>query len=131
MPSVRVDPILVHVTPSLERKEIAGQSLAANGLIALVPDIRTAVELANAYAPEHLCLLLHDPWAVVPQIRNAGGIFVGEDSPDFARPNGLIYVFSASLLAGRKLSSWSHELAALGSVHRCLYQNTGSLRSQS
>jgi histidinol dehydrogenase len=67
---------------TLERKEIAGQSLAANGLIALVPDIRTAVELANAYAPEHLCLLLHDPWAVVPQIRNAGGIFVGEDSPE-------------------------------------------------
>jgi histidinol dehydrogenase len=67
---------------TLERKEIAGQSLAANGLIALVPDIGTAVKLANAYAPEHLCLLLHDPWAVVPQIRNAGGIFVGEDSPE-------------------------------------------------
>ncbi|MCC7023248.1 MAG: histidinol dehydrogenase [Thermomicrobiales bacterium] len=67
---------------ALERKEIAGQSLAANGLIALVPDIRTAIELANAYAPEHLCLLLHDPWAAVPQIRNAGGIFVGEESPE-------------------------------------------------
>ncbi|HEX3302318.1 MAG TPA: histidinol dehydrogenase, partial [Thermomicrobiales bacterium] len=41
----------------LERKSIAGQSLKDNGLIGVVPDFRTAVDLANAYAPEHLCLL--------------------------------------------------------------------------
>jgi histidinol dehydrogenase len=67
---------------TLERAEIAGQSLAANGIIAIVPDLVTAIDLANAYAPEHLCLLLRDPWAAVPQVRNAGGIFVGEDSPE-------------------------------------------------
>ncbi len=67
---------------TLERADIAGQSLAANGLVVLVPDIETAIELANSYAPEHLCLLLHDPWAVVPLVRHAGGIFVGEDSPE-------------------------------------------------
>jgi histidinol dehydrogenase len=66
----------------LPRADIAGQSLAANGIVALVPDIETAIDLANAYAPEHLCLLLHEPWAVVPLVRNAGGIFVGEDSPE-------------------------------------------------
>jgi histidinol dehydrogenase len=38
------------------------------------------VELANAYAPEHLCLLVADPWSLVGQIQNAGGIFVGEYS---------------------------------------------------
>jgi histidinol dehydrogenase len=38
----------------LERAEIAGQSLAANGLIVITPDIETALKLANAYAPEHL-----------------------------------------------------------------------------
>ena len=48
---------------SLERADIAGQSLAANGLVVLVPDIATAIDLANCYAPEHLCLLLHDPWS--------------------------------------------------------------------
>jgi len=67
---------------TLERAEIAGQSLAANGIITIVPDVATAIDLANAYAPEHLCLLLRDPWAVVPLVRNAGGIFVGEDSPE-------------------------------------------------
>lgn len=66
----------------LERQEIARQSLAANGLIAIVPDVPTALDLANAYAPEHLCLLLHDPWAALPLVKHAGGVFVGEHSPE-------------------------------------------------
>lgn len=66
----------------LERREIAAASLAANGLIAVVPDIATAIDLANAYAPEHLCLLLRDPWQAVPLVKHAGGIFVGENSPE-------------------------------------------------
>ena len=66
----------------MERKEIAGESLANNGLIVVVPALATALDLANAYAPEHLCLLLGDPWAAVPLVRHAGGIFVGEHSPE-------------------------------------------------
>jgi histidinol dehydrogenase len=68
--------------PTLERQEIARQSLASTGLIAIVPDVETAVELANEYAPEHLCLLLQNPWEAVPLVCNAGGIFVGENSPE-------------------------------------------------
>ncbi len=67
---------------TLERADIAGQSLSANGLVVLAPDVETAIDLANRYAPEHLCLLLHDPWSYVPLVRHAGGIFVGEDSPE-------------------------------------------------
>ncbi len=66
----------------LERAEIAGASLQRNGLIAVVPTIELAIELANAYAPEHLCLLLSDPWSAVPMVKHAGGIFVGEHSPE-------------------------------------------------
>ncbi|HEV2073050.1 MAG TPA: histidinol dehydrogenase, partial [Thermomicrobiales bacterium] len=33
-------------------------------------------------APEHLCLLVKDPWALVPRVRNAGGVFIGESSPE-------------------------------------------------
>ncbi|MFN8591471.1 MAG: histidinol dehydrogenase [Thermomicrobiales bacterium] len=87
---ITTSPMLAHAVlhelptqlDTLERGEIAAQSLAANGLIVLVPDIPTAIDLANAYAPEHLCLLLDDPWAVVPLVRHAGGVFVGEDSPE-------------------------------------------------
>lgn len=66
----------------LERAPIAGASLAANGLIVFVPDIETGLDLANAYAPEHLCLLIRDPWSAVPLVKHAGGIFVGENSPE-------------------------------------------------
>lgn len=66
----------------LERAAFAGQSLAANGMVVVVPNIPTAIDLANAYAPEHLCLLLSDPWSAIPLVRHAGGIFVGENSPE-------------------------------------------------
>jgi len=73
---------LVQQLAPLERRDVAAQSLATNGLIVVVPDIDTAMELANAYAPEHLCLLLRDPWAVMSNVRHAGGVFVGEHSPE-------------------------------------------------
>ncbi len=65
---------------SLERADIAAASLADRGGIVLTADLTEAVALANAYAPEHLCLLVADPWALVGHVRNAGGIFVGEHS---------------------------------------------------
>ncbi|MDI3339505.1 MAG: histidinol dehydrogenase [Sphaerobacter sp.] len=68
--------------PTLERAEVAGQALATNGLIAVVPDLPTAFDLANAYAPEHLCLLLAEPWAHLDRVRHAGGVFLGESSPE-------------------------------------------------
>ena len=64
----------------LSRAEIASQSLANRGGIVVTADLAEAVELANLYTPEHLCLLVAEPWALVGQIRNAGGIFVGEHS---------------------------------------------------
>ncbi len=66
----------------LPRSEIIAQSLAANGMIALVDTLDHAMDCANAYAPEHMCLEVADPWALVPMVRNAGGIFVGENSPE-------------------------------------------------
>ncbi len=68
--------------PSLSRRAIAAESLAAQGAILLVGDLGQALELANEYAPEHLCLLVEDPWALVGRVRNAGGIFVGEGSSE-------------------------------------------------
>ncbi len=64
----------------LSRSEIAMASLANRGGIVLTSDLAEAVEMANDYAPEHLCLLVASPWELVGRIRNAGGIFVGEHS---------------------------------------------------
>lgn len=67
---------------SLERAEIIVQSLAGQGGIVLTEDLAQAIAVANDYAPEHLCLLLQDPWHWVGEIRNAGGIFVGETASE-------------------------------------------------
>lgn len=64
----------------LSRAEIAAGSLAGRGGIVITADLAQAVALANAYAPEHLCLLTADPWTLVGNVENAGGIFVGEHS---------------------------------------------------
>jgi histidinol dehydrogenase len=64
----------------LSRAPIAAAALAARGAIVLTRDLAEAVALSNAYGPEHLCLLVREPWALVGQVRNAGGIFVGEYS---------------------------------------------------
>jgi histidinol dehydrogenase len=65
---------------TLSRGEIAAASMAANGGIVLTSDVAEAVSLANAYAPEHLCLAVQDPWRWAEQVTCAGGIFLGEHS---------------------------------------------------
>ncbi len=73
---------LAEQLPLLERADIAGESLAGNGAIVVVPDLAAAFDIANDYAPEHLCLLISDAWSHLDKVQNAGGIFVGESSPE-------------------------------------------------
>ena len=65
---------------SLPRAEIVAQSLQNRGGIVLTRDLDEALELSNAYAPEHLCLSVRDPWAWSSRVTAAGGIFMGEYS---------------------------------------------------
>ncbi|MEZ4719175.1 MAG: histidinol dehydrogenase [Caldilineaceae bacterium] len=64
----------------LERAEITAQALANNSGIVVTASLAQSLELANAYAPEHLCLLVTDPWQAISAVQNAGGIFLGERS---------------------------------------------------
>jgi histidinol dehydrogenase len=66
----------------LERGAVAAAAFANRGGIVVTASIDEALALANEYAPEHLCLLLRDARAYVPRVRNAGGVFVGEASPE-------------------------------------------------
>lgn len=96
--------------PRLERRQVIGQSLRGQGAIIVVASLEEALELANAYAPEHLCLLVADPWALVGRIRHAGGIFVGEAAaealgdyalgPSHVMPTGGTARFSSPLHVG-------------------------------
>lgn len=71
-----------HQLLPLERRHVIEESFRGQGAILVVDDLGEAVELANLYAPEHLCLLVADPWALVGKVQNAGGIFVGEGSSE-------------------------------------------------
>jgi len=64
-----------------QRWNISVRSLAKYGRIVVVKTMKDAVEFANAYAPEHLELMVKQPKKVLKEIRNAGSIFVGEYSP--------------------------------------------------
>lgn len=65
---------------TLSRADIIAQSLADRGGAVITPDLETAAALADAFAPEHLCLSVAEPRALVQKIRNAGGLFLGEHS---------------------------------------------------
>jgi histidinol dehydrogenase len=66
----------------LDRKEVASAAIAAQGVAVVVPSIAEAIKLSDAFAPEHLCLLVENADSYVDLIHNAGGIFVGEYSPE-------------------------------------------------
>jgi histidinol dehydrogenase len=91
----------------LERGAVARASIEANGAIVVVSDLNTAVDIANEYAPEHLCLLVEDPFRLLPLVKNAGGVFLGESSfevmgdyvagPSHTMPTGGTARFSSAL----------------------------------
>jgi histidinol dehydrogenase len=66
----------------LGRAEIARESAERFGAIFVVPDVSRAIDLSNRLAPEHLELHLHEPFACLGEIRNAGAVFIGEYTPE-------------------------------------------------
>ena len=58
------------------------KAIAHYGLIVIVESLEAAAELSNEFAPEHLELEVEDPWALLPQIRHAGAIFLGYSTPE-------------------------------------------------
>jgi len=58
-------------------------------------DLEEALSLANRFAPEHLELMVRDPWEVLPRITGAGAVFLGENTPEalgdyLAGPNHIL-----------------------------------------
>ncbi|MEA5010688.1 MAG: histidinol dehydrogenase [Angelakisella sp.] len=68
--------------PKLSRADIARKSIDDNGKIILCDDLNKAVEACNIIAPEHLELCVEDPFGLLPQIKNAGSIFLGRHVPE-------------------------------------------------
>ncbi len=66
----------------LERKEIASKSIRQRGAIIITKNIKEAISLMNEIAPEHLEILTKNPFELLPFIKNAGAIFLGEYTPE-------------------------------------------------
>ena len=67
---------------AISRGDLARQALERQGRVVLLDSLDDAVDLANTIAPEHLCLMVANPWAWAGKVKNAGGLFLGEFSPE-------------------------------------------------
>ena len=66
---------------SLERCEIIRKSISHSHIIHFT-DINQALEFSNRYAPEHLILQTENAESLLPQIQNAGSVFIGKFAPE-------------------------------------------------
>ncbi|OPY12079.1 MAG: Histidinol dehydrogenase [Syntrophus sp. PtaB.Bin138] len=67
---------------NLPRRAIAQRSLEAFGAILVTENLDEAVAVANRFAPEHLELMVKDPWNLLEGIRHAGAVFLGSYTPE-------------------------------------------------
>jgi histidinol dehydrogenase len=80
---------------NLSRSNIIEQSLVNHGAFILASDIYEACAIANRVAPEHLELMVDNPFTILSRIHNAGAIFMGHNTPEpvgdyFAGPNHIL-----------------------------------------
>ena len=77
-----VDEELVRQVEDLPRKDIIKSSLDNYGGAVIVDSIKEGINLSNKIAPEHLEVLVDNPLEQLPNIKNAGSIFLGEYTPE-------------------------------------------------
>lgn len=73
---------LVRQTALLERSEVIARSLKDYGAILLCDTLDDACAIANEIAPEHLEIMTRFPEDLLPRIKNAGAVFLGQHSPE-------------------------------------------------
>ena len=69
-------------TVRLSRRDAIRKALSNFGAIVVVKDLAEGIRLANRIAPEHMELLVRDPWACLNDVRHAGAVFLGAASSE-------------------------------------------------
>lgn len=64
------------------RQTLTEKAIAHYGLVVVVPDLETAAQMSDIFAPEHLELEVEEPWDLLPLIHQAGAIFLGHNTPE-------------------------------------------------
>ena len=67
---------------TLSREKIARKSIEERGAIIVASSMEEALELMNEIAPEHLEVMTKNPFELLPFIKHAGAIFLGENTPE-------------------------------------------------
>ena len=125
--SREVEAELLRQAKRLPRREIFSASLARSRGF-LVRDLTEGIEVVNAIAPEHLSIMVENPWDALERIRNAGTAFLGPHSPvavgdyiagiNHTLPTGGAARFSSPLGVSnflKKMNVVSYQIRALSS----------------
>jgi histidinol dehydrogenase len=125
--SREVEAEILRQVKKLPRREILSVSLA-RGRGFLVRDVKEGIEVVNAIAPEHLSIMVENPWDALEGIRNAGTAFLGPHSPvavgdyiagiNHTLPTGGAARFSSPLGVAnflKKMNVVSYQIRALSS----------------
>ena len=91
--------------PGGERMKVA---LNSYGAIVVVPEMETGLELVNRLAPEHVELMVDEPWIYLEGIKNAGAVFLGAASPE---PVGDYYAGTNHVLPTNGAARYSSSLS--------------------
>jgi histidinol dehydrogenase len=82
--AARVEVELGRQLETAARRPILERSLAAGALVVVAPNRAAGLDFVNAYAPEHLSVVVDDVEEAVARVRNAGSLFVGPYAPESA-----------------------------------------------
>lgn len=118
---------------NLPREETAAKSLENWGCVVVTSRLPTAIAIVNAIAAEHLELCVRDPWAVLPLIRHAGAIFMGQHTPEpvgdyFAGPNHVLPTLgTARFSSGLSVQTFSKKTNIIAASRAFLRENAADI----
>jgi histidinol dehydrogenase len=117
----------------LSHREAAEQALSRYGAIVVVDDLPQAISLVNEIAPEHVELIVEDPWGLQTGIRNAGAIFLGAASSEpvgdyFAGTNHILPTAGAARYASSVgVDTFLKEISLISYTDERLRKSAGAI----
>ncbi len=118
---------------TLPRNEIAKKSLKDWSGIVVLPNMQQCLEFSNFIAPEHMEVMTSDPWQLLPYIKNAGALFLGQYSAEstgdyFAGPNHVLPTMStARFSSGLSVDTFIKKTNVLAISPAFVHRNADSI----
>ncbi|HIE27209.1 TPA: histidinol dehydrogenase [Candidatus Poribacteria bacterium] len=77
----KVCKIVASELDDIPRREIITAALKRHSAVIVATDLQEAIDFTNEYASEHLQIVTKEPFSILPRIKHAGSIFLGQDAP--------------------------------------------------